>query len=84
MIAGPEDRRKLRETHFLRDEFIMTRRRPMTISVPPLTQREKHWLDSQLDAGLRVRSLPFEIEPEFLANYRKFYKQYPTFVEALM
>ncbi|HEY3963697.1 MAG TPA: O-methyltransferase [Planctomycetaceae bacterium] len=84
MIGTEEDQNRLEETGFLDEEFICTDREPMVISVPPLTLREKHWLDSRIDDNLRVKDLPFEIEAAVLANYRRFYKQYPMFVEALV
>jgi hypothetical protein len=56
----------------------------LKISVPPLTIREKYWLDSKLDDKLTAAKLQFELEEELLDNYRKFYKEYPTYMESLL
>jgi hypothetical protein len=77
MIGTPDDKAKL--ANVLNHEFVSQDRVPIQIAVPPLTYREKQWLDSNLN----VARLRFELDDEFLENYRRFYKQYPTFVESI-
>ncbi|GAG84130.1 unnamed protein product, partial [marine sediment metagenome] len=49
------------------------------ISVPPLTVREKHWIDQQLkrpDGGPLGKEPKFELDEVLLANYVKYYRHY--------
>jgi hypothetical protein len=58
---------------------------PLKIFLPHLTLREKHWLDTRLGRKLTLKALAFELENQsLLDNYRKFYKEYPTYAEALL
>lgn len=84
VIAGPEHKEHLQNGDFYNEPHITKGAEPIVVSVPPLTMREKHWLDSKIDDKLTVEKLAFELEQEFLENYRRFYKEYPTFIEALM
>jgi hypothetical protein len=84
VIGTDEDERGLRGSGVLDHKFVRTNSDHMEISVPPLTIREKHWLDSRLDDNLRSDRLVFELEEDLLNNYRKFYKEYPTYMESLL
>jgi hypothetical protein len=52
------------------------------ISVPPLTIREKQWIDSNLDEQLSAKKL--DIDDELLAHYIEFYRHYHTYYETLL
>jgi hypothetical protein len=65
-------------------KFVRTTMEHLVISVPPLTVREKHWLDSRICKGFTTKKLDFELDEELLENYRTFYKEYPTYMEALL
>lgn len=52
------------------------------ISVPPLTIREKQWIDSKLNKGLSGERL--DIDDALLATYVKYYRDYPTYYETLL
>ena len=84
IIGSEEDEAALRGTGILGHRFVRTGANSLEISVPPLTIREKQWLDSRLDKKLTAEGLTFELEEELLENYRTFYKEYPTFLEALL
>lgn len=84
IIGTEEDEQALRGSGILNHRFVRTNSDSLEISVPPLTIREKHWLDSRLDRNLTAAKLQFELEDELLDNYRKFYKEYPTYMEALL
>jgi hypothetical protein len=84
MIGTEEDDRFLRDTGILGHRFVRTSSDYMTISVPPLTIREKYWLDSQIDAKLAPNMLDFELDEDLLNNYREFYKEYPTYMESVL
>jgi Putative O-methyltransferase len=84
VIGGPEHMQRLQDKNFYNEPHVTNGAEPIVVSVPPLTMREKHWLDSRIDDNLTVDKLAFELEQEFFENYRRYYKEYPTFVEALM
>jgi hypothetical protein len=84
IIGTEEDEQALQGSRMLDHRFVRAISDPLEISVPPLTVREKHWLDSRLDGNLTANKLQFELEEELLDNYRKFYKEYPTYMETLL
>lgn len=84
IIGTEQDEEELQASRILGHRFVRRNSEYLEISVPPLTIREKHWLDSRLDGNLRADKLQFELEEELLDNYRKFYKEYPTYMEALL
>lgn len=77
MIGTEADRQKL--SNVLSHEFVEEGRDAVKIAVPPLTYREKQWLDCHLNS----KREHFELEGDAIENYRRFYKQYPTFVESI-
>ena len=78
--------RRLERESFFEERFINRDREPVRILIPPLTMREKQWLDQRVHGPkeLSVRDLDFELDADFLQNYITYYKQYPTFMEAIM
>jgi len=84
VVGTAEDEGVLRDAGVFNHPFVRTGKDYLTISVPPLTVREKHWLDSRLDPNLTAAKLAFELDEKLLENYRKFYKQYPTYMETLL
>jgi putative O-methyltransferase len=64
--------------HVRRDEI------PEFISVPPLTVREKEWIDGNLISAGKKLSKNLGLDPRLLKNYIKFYKYYPTYHETLI
>jgi hypothetical protein len=84
LIGTDEDRKALGATGILAHEMVRTSAEPLQISVPPLTVREKHWLDQRLDSKLTPAKLRFELDDRLLKNYVKFYKEYPAYMEALL
>ena len=53
---------------------------PSSISVPPLTVREKLWLDQQPEDA----QLAFEVDEEMVQRFRKYRRYYPSYHEALL
>lgn len=82
IVGNEEDMQALEG--YLDEPFISRGDVPVEISVPPLTYSEKQWLDKNIRDGITVDDLAFELDPNFLDNYCKFYKQYPTFVESIV
>ena|ERR1700687_3396092 len=64
-------------------EYISKNEELVRISVPPLTMREKQWIDSNLDKGLSAKK-KLNIDDALLENYIRFYKYYPTYYETLL
>lgn len=84
IVGAEDDQQILQGNGILTHRFVRTGPKYLEISVPPLTVREKYWLDSRLDEALTTGQLHFELEEELLENYRRFYKEYPTYMEALL
>jgi hypothetical protein len=82
-VIGDEDENRRLTQELANEEFIVRGDEPLIISVPHLTAREKHWLDSRICPELTVRELEFELEEESLDRFRMFYKQYPSYFESL-
>ena len=62
--------------------------KPANIRLPIITNREKFFIDSNLQEIQRsieekTLNLPFEIKEDDVKNYIKFYKEYPNFSEIL-
>jgi hypothetical protein len=84
MIGTGDDEQALQKAGILNHRLVRTGPDYLEISVPPLTVREKHWLDHRLDKSLTAAKLCFELDEDLLQNYRKFYKEYPTYLETLL
>jgi hypothetical protein len=84
IVGGVGDEQVLKDAGILDHRFVRSGGDYLEISVPPLTLREKQWIDCRLDPGLTVGKLRFEMDEELLANYCRFYKEYPTYLETLL
>jgi hypothetical protein len=84
IIGTDVDERALQDAGILNHRFVRTSSDYLEISVPPLTLREKQWIDWRLDQNLTADKLSFELDEDLLANYRRFYKEYPTYLETLL
>jgi hypothetical protein len=84
MIGSIDDQVLLQDEQVKGHKFVRTAEDYLTISVPPLTAREKHWLDSRLYGKIKKEKVAFELDQEMLENYCHFYKQYPNYLEALL
>ncbi|HEY1378397.1 MAG TPA: O-methyltransferase, partial [Gemmataceae bacterium] len=84
VVADAECTANIETCGILDHRFVERGPAPMRISVPPLTFREKQWLDKRIGPDLRDDNLAFELEDGFLDAYQRYYKEYPTFTEALL
>lgn len=71
-------------TEFLAEDFVNTTADPLGISVPPLTVKERQYIDGHIRKSALVGRLPFELEGTLLKNYIKWYRRYPSYFEAMM
>ncbi|HSW29557.1 MAG TPA: O-methyltransferase [Longimicrobiales bacterium] len=53
---------------------------PLSIAVPPLTVRERLWLEQHLEGP----ELEFELDEAMAESFRKLYRYYPVYNEALL
>lgn len=83
VIADTQVQAQIRQSGVSRLDFVNRTANPLVISVPPLTVREKQWLDKRFQKGKRLSSLAFELEPKMVQNFRKYYRHYPTYYETL-
>lgn len=83
MIGDATDGARLEQTGVYDLHFVTRAKDPIRISVPPLTVREKQWLDQHLGDSLKAEDLEFELPEQMLKNFRRFYRYYPTYYEVL-
>ncbi|MGD1029327.1 O-methyltransferase [Candidatus Binatus soli] len=83
-IGTERDDQALETRGIFEHRFVRRDSESLQISVPPLTIRETQWLNHRLNPTLRAGNLTFELEQTLLDNYRTFYRQYPTYLEALL
>jgi hypothetical protein len=84
IISSPSDLATVNISGVLDLPFVTTSDEPIKISVPPLTIREKQWLDKRMSEPLKSEDLAFELEKEPLDNFRAYYRYYPTYYETLI
>jgi len=84
MLGNDESAKQLRNSGVYNLSFIETGSEPKRISVPPLTVREKQWLERNLRKSLTSSKLAFELDAEFVETFRQFYRHYPTYYETLI
>ena len=75
---------RLQDAGILRLPHVRRGEEPELISVPPLTVREKEWIDSNLISGSKEVRKDFGLDDRLLKNYVRFYKYYPTYYETLV
>lgn len=61
-------------------------REPRNITVPPLTHKEKQWLDAHMRKKDRKvsRQMPFELKDSARDAYLRYYRHYPTYADSLL
>lgn len=84
ILGDRQIRDRLKRSGVYRFDFINTGVDPLRISIPPLTAREKQWLDQNIDARLTAERLKFELNRDLLENFRRYYRHYPTYYETLL
>lgn len=84
LIEEPSKGATLKESGIYELRCIRTSSDPLKISVPPLTMREKLWIDQKIKPDLRVDELQFELNEQLLENYKEYYKHYPQYHEAII
>lgn len=86
MIADETDAAALESRDLSKKFDYMAREEQRIINVPPLTMKEKMALDQLLPSAktpteVDIDRLGFTLKPQQIADYWRFYKQYPTFGE---
>ncbi len=76
--------KRLRDSGVLKLKYVRTGDRSKTISVPPLTTREKGWIDKDLMTSGKKKKKGLGLDDKLLRNYAEFYKYYPNYYEALV
>jgi len=84
ILASPTEEVAITNSGVLNLPFVTTSEDPLKISVPPLTIREKQWLDKRITEPLKPEDLAFELEKEPLDNFLAYYRHYPTYYETLI
>ena len=82
MICDAGTAEQLRAGRAMKGEWIRADgRAPTEIKVPLLTVREKLWLEQRLHETLTVADLEFELEERHLEDFKRHYRQYPSYTE---
>ncbi len=84
VIGGDLERDRLQSSGVYNLSFVTTGDDPIRVSVPPLTIREKQWLDQRLEAVDSADDLEFELDQELLDHFLNLYRHYPTYYETLV
>src|SRR6266571_938299 len=77
ILGSPSDLEAVNASGVFDLPFVTISDEPIKISVPPLTIREKQWLDKRIAESLKPEDLAFELEKEPLDNFRAYYRHYP-------
>lgn len=84
VVGDANDAERLANSGVFDLKFVTRGEEPIRISVPPLTVREKQWLEQNLSESLRTDDLDFELDQDLLDNFRTYYRHYPTYQETLV
>jgi hypothetical protein len=84
ILDEPGAEKELRKALIFKLKHIRRNEFSQVISVPPLTVREKGWIDKGVMAGTGFTGRGLGLEPRLLKNYVRFYKYYPTYHETLV
>lgn len=79
MFGTAAHRRDVKRSGLYSLPFITEKLKPISVTVPPLTMRERLWLDQHPASP----SKHFEVTPDVVRHYRKYYRHYPNYFEAL-
>lgn len=91
IVGNKQTRQMLDDAGIYNLKFITDLEEPVEISVPPLTIREKNWLEKNLnqleqhllDSKKLPPNMPFEIKKDLVENFVKYYRHYPFYYETL-
>lgn len=83
VVAGGAERSKIR-TALIGLDFVSYASKVVEISVPPLTERERLFLNSRIGSSTKSKKPPFEITPSMAKAYRRYSRHYPSYVESVM
>jgi hypothetical protein len=83
VVGNAGTARKLRLAKVLEIPFCRPSQDPVTISVPPLTERERSWITQNMRRGLTAGGLRFELDEELFQSFKTYSRFYPTYVETL-
>lgn len=76
---------RIQESGVLELDFITQAENPIAISVPPLTVREKIWLEKHVVKNPSPPDEPaFELDKELVSAFARYYRHYPTYYETLV
>jgi hypothetical protein len=81
MITPRAEMARLRASSHRKAKGINSGRDPIWIGVPPLTLREKLWLDQRIRGRRRVDGRTIDLPQAFVKTYRKYYREYPLYSE---
>jgi len=84
VLINNKDKDNYIKNNFENINFICQGDSPIKINVPPLTDRERKWIDSNLVGIKSKKKPPFNIDFEIIFDYVKHAKHYPTYHEIVI
>jgi len=84
IIDRPAAARRRPLQRLFRHAHVRTSEEPEVISVPPLTVREKHWIDTNSLRPIAARARRLDLDEKLMKNYEKYYRHYPTYFESMI
>lgn len=80
LVDRPDRIKRVKGSEIMDLMFVNQDLTPCSISVPPLTVREKLWLEQQPESA----QLAFEVDDEMAQRFRRYRRYYPSYHEALL
>ena len=86
MITTDSDKDKLSNAGLNNLPYVIfdLKTHPYIIRVPILTRKERLYLDSHMPCDIGWLPDDFELDQEYINNYREIYRFYPIFAELLL
>jgi hypothetical protein len=83
ILESSDAGKRLWQEHLSKLDFLTDGENPVDIEVPPLTERERQWIDSNLVGQPGARRIPFELARDLVEGYRRYARHYPNYYEAI-
>ena len=71
IVADKDLNDRIARSGILSNPAVVTGSVPESITVPPLTTRERDWIDRHIQGPLMSSDLPFELDQSLLDSYRR-------------
>jgi hypothetical protein len=84
VVGEPNLRDRLQAEGVMKLPYINETSVPISITVPPITAREKSWVEQHVGIEVDKKDWPFELKTEYMDSCKRFYRHYPDFHDVLL